>query len=553
MTPTGTFTAPATATTAQVSVTDNDGQSDTAVITVDEIVFPLVLNPATAEIPIDSTLGFFAFGGVQPYSFTATFGSITPSGVLTAPSFATPVDVTVTDTDSPPNVQVVTINVVTTTGALSLTPGSISVQAGSTVNFATSGGVPPYSYAIIAVSPAGDGGSIDAAGEYLAPLNSKTVTIEVTDDAAATDTAQVTITTAPLQVSPTSATLDMGQQLQLAVVGGEPPYSLSATNGSVTPGGLYTAPGFNVLDQIDIYDDVAGYVFINITVNESDYVIYNNLAPDSLMATLPFNGQFTIGNVGNIAGTSDITWNVWRSSDGVARDSLMATGSEPPVAGGAEVVVPFNATWPSSIGSSYLIYDLVADDMRPENNQLSDGPFAIGPPSFTESEPNGAWDADGDVLATIDYGWGSIEWNTLPFQLQPGVVYELYGNMETDGADVFEIDVSLLETLQVTVVWDSLDVMDGIVHDGIGEYVEGGYFGDGTETLLTICVYDVAVDSECPLTNIGDSLVGYGMDPTSMFLTVGNDTTNQPPPGVNVPWNEDSGNDRPYTVYIDAR
>ena len=133
------------------------------------------------------------------------------------------------------------------TVSLSLTPSTSTVAAGGTVQFsATVSGT-----SNTAVTWSVTGGSISPAGLYTAPSAAGTYTVKTTSAADSTKsaTASVTVTAAPVvavSISPGTATVKTGttQQFAATVTGNSnTAVTWSATGGTISAAGMYTAPG----------------------------------------------------------------------------------------------------------------------------------------------------------------------------------------------------------------------------------------------------------------------------------------------------------------------
>lgn len=232
----GLYTAPGTAGTATVRITDALGQTANATVTIDP---PLSLSPATISIAINDTQQFTATGGLGGYTYSVVSGggSIDPStGLYTAPASASTVVVRVTDSGA--NTANATVNVV---GPLSISPSSFTLAAGNTRSFTGVGGQPPYTYSV----NSGIGSVNSATGLYTAPMADGVAVVRVTDAFGQTADASVTINPA-LSIVPTTATVEPLATQSFSATGGVGAYtySLVSGGGSIDSStGLYTAPG----------------------------------------------------------------------------------------------------------------------------------------------------------------------------------------------------------------------------------------------------------------------------------------------------------------------
>ncbi|MDH5679963.1 MAG: hypothetical protein OEZ36_00130, partial [Spirochaetota bacterium] len=110
---TGLYTAPATAESSTVKVTDFLGYTATATLTVNAPL-PLTISPTSASVALSGAASFTASGGVPPYTYTATSGTINATtGAYTAPATAPAppaVTITVTDSNMPASTATATVN-----------------------------------------------------------------------------------------------------------------------------------------------------------------------------------------------------------------------------------------------------------------------------------------------------------------------------------------------------------------------------------------------------------------------------------------------------------
>ena len=182
----------------------------------------LSISPATANLFSGQTQQFTASAAV---TWSATGGTITSAGLFTAPTAAG--TYTVTATDSNGNHASAAVNV--TTIALSISPTSANLSAGQTQQFTANA----------AVTWSATGGTITSAGLYTAPAAAGTYTITATDSTGNHASAAVNVTAIALSVSPTTASLSAGQTQQFTA---NAAVTWSATGGTITSSGLYTAP-----------------------------------------------------------------------------------------------------------------------------------------------------------------------------------------------------------------------------------------------------------------------------------------------------------------------
>ncbi len=221
------------------------------------------LRPASITLAPGGTSQFAATGTwsdgsttTPAVAYSATGGTITVAGLYTAGSapgtfgvIATQQGGTRADTSA------VTVSVPTSTlTQLVLTPASITLAPGGTSQFTVSGTWSDGSSTTPAVSYSATGGTITAGGLYTAGTAPGTFRVIATQQGGTrADTAAVTVSVPPptltqLVLNPASLTLSPGATQQFSVTASwsdgsstVPAVSYSATGGTITTGGLYTA------------------------------------------------------------------------------------------------------------------------------------------------------------------------------------------------------------------------------------------------------------------------------------------------------------------------
>ncbi|HEV8600373.1 MAG TPA: Ig-like domain-containing protein, partial [Gemmatimonadales bacterium] len=241
--------------------------ADTATVTIGDPTATLtgiVLNPSSVSL---------AAGGSQHFSvaalwsdgsstapaitWSATGGSVAPTGLYAAGTAAGTYLVIARASNGVADTSLVVITPAVLTG-VSVNPASATVLAGSTQQFAAAGTWSNGGTATPTVTWSAGGGTISSAGLYSADGSAGTYRVIATAQGGApADTGLVTVTVLPptltgLLVSPGSASLFPGGSRQFSVSGTMsdgstvvPPVSWSATGGTISSSGLYTA-GQNV-------------------------------------------------------------------------------------------------------------------------------------------------------------------------------------------------------------------------------------------------------------------------------------------------------------------
>ena len=239
-----TYVAPGVEDVVTVRLTDSESNHIDAIITVNPD--PLSLSPASLIIQTGNLVTFTGAGGTSPYSYTKVsgVGGIDPSsGLYTSPVEGTAI-VRVTDARA----RTQDASIIVDPPPLTLSPTSVTIQAGSSVSFTGAGGTPPYAYS----KDWGVGGIHSSSGLYTSSTPG-TAMVRVTDSRTPTGrTATASVTVAPppappLELSPVSVNVETGSDQTFAASGGATPYAWDvvqgAPGGTITPSGVYTAPG----------------------------------------------------------------------------------------------------------------------------------------------------------------------------------------------------------------------------------------------------------------------------------------------------------------------
>lgn len=291
---TGLYSAPGAPGTAAVAVTDADGTTRVASITISwPPTTALSISPAVAAVEVRHTVSFAAAGGIPPYAYSlaAGGGSISAAGIYTAPSAAGSAAVTVRDAAGSSSVASVTV---VAASPLAISPGTLTLGVGATYQFSAAGGVSPYTFSLYSGT-----GTVSGSGLYTAPgsVPSNPDTVRVTDAAGSTADASVQVVAGgSVNVSPSSPTVSEGGTVTFVGSGGTAPYtySLSPATGAGSIGattGVYTAPvaavGTIATVTVTVTDSgTPASVSTQVTVVPS--------APANLTATTPKNKQIQL-------------------------------------------------------------------------------------------------------------------------------------------------------------------------------------------------------------------------------------------------------------------
>ncbi|HEX4925169.1 MAG TPA: Ig-like domain-containing protein, partial [Bdellovibrionales bacterium] len=151
-------------------------------------------------------------------------------------------------------------------GSLSINCPTTVLDPGTTYNFTASGGAGDYLFTLVS-----GGGTLNAAsGSYKAPGTGGAVTIIVKDASGAEKscTFQVYL---PVQISPTTVTMNAAETTTFTYTNGVAPFSWAVTSGggSVSGAGVYTAPNTAGSATVRVTDGKGATSSANVTINLS--------------------------------------------------------------------------------------------------------------------------------------------------------------------------------------------------------------------------------------------------------------------------------------------
>ncbi|SEH08954.1 VWA domain-containing protein [Candidatus Venteria ishoeyi] len=249
----GLFTAPES--TGAVTVTATDITRGLSIDMQVQVASQLSLTPTAAAINIADTASFKVAGGEAPYTWR-----VQGNGQLDAssgdsnrftPETIGKVDILVMD-----NQGITATATVEITGHMAITPENATLQPNATISFKANGGTGNITW--VAAK-----GTIDSNGNYTAPVDFGTYQITATDGAGVQASASVRIANVPV-ASPQMVWLEKGGQTNLSVIGGNTPYTWTASAGQFQKTSRRSAEGNTV---IYIAPDVSTDVTITVTDN----------------------------------------------------------------------------------------------------------------------------------------------------------------------------------------------------------------------------------------------------------------------------------------------
>lgn len=257
---TGLYNAPATmpaSSAVTITATSSTNQTATATVTLTSTAPPpeIVVTPSTATVTLGGTQQFTATGQ-SSVTWTASAGSISGAGLFTAPStMPSSSTVTIKATGSGNQSGAATVTLVALPGPITVSPATATVTLGKTQQFSATGQS--------SVTWSASAGSISATGLFTAPATmpaSSAVTITATGAGNQSGTATVTLVAPPppITVLPATVSVALGGTQQFTITG-QTNVTWSATAGSISATGLYTAPAtMPVLNTVTITASGAG-------------------------------------------------------------------------------------------------------------------------------------------------------------------------------------------------------------------------------------------------------------------------------------------------------
>lgn len=336
---TGLYTAPAAPTASAVTVSATaaaaPNPSASATVTVQPLA-SISITPTTATVAVGLGVQFnvnisgvtntavtYAVNGIPGGS--SAVGTISSSGLYIAPSAApaSPVTVTATSVADPTLVATATVTVVVPV-RVTLSPTSASTTVGGTQQFsATVTGTTNLSVTWSVNGIVGGNatvGTISASGLYTAPASllltqSYTVSARSVADTTAVGNATITVVVpVAVSVSPTSASVRVGNTFQFSstVTGSTNTavtWSVSANGGSISAGGLYTAPATVPSGAVTVTAtsaaDPTKTASATVTVQPGVSVV---VSPSTASVVVGQTQQFTATVTGTT--TTSVTWSV---------------------------------------------------------------------------------------------------------------------------------------------------------------------------------------------------------------------------------------------------
>jgi hypothetical protein len=337
---TGAYTAPVTAGSAVIRVTDKTGKTVDATITIQAVGTGLAISPASITLGIGASMTFVPIGGSTPYAFAIT----------TNVSGAAPMIGAVYIAGSTTGDDVVTL----TDGASTTITAAVHVVPLSTVDYAITGTTFAGSGTVSTALPG---------GQKFALANIGTST--------GTSADWRVYLSANAFLDAGDFLISSGTELNLSASGSVTP-TVTGAFPAVAPGPYYLIVQVSSADDTTPGNNTSAASPITLNPKNIDYVVNPVSSTGGTTAGAGMTGDFTIHNQGTAAGGAIVFWQVRASVDLTldASDYIVAGGSIPGVSGSTtSAPITVNGTWPSTPGPWYLFaFTIAVDDIDNLNN-----------------------------------------------------------------------------------------------------------------------------------------------------------------------------------------
>jgi glycosyl hydrolase family 39 (putative alpha-L-iduronidase) len=410
----GLYTAPAAAGSHAVTAKSNADSTKAASAAVTVTVVAVSIAPTTASVMASATRQFTAMvTGTSNTGVTwsvdgvnggnSTVGTISASGLYTAPASAGTHTVTATSTANPSKTASASVTVSTGGGvSVSISPGSASVQVNATTQFtATVTGAKnsKVNWSVDGVA-GGNGtvGTISGSGLYTAPSTNGLHTIKATSRSDTTKfaTASATVTGAvvSVSVSPSPASLTVNTTLQFtANVTGTPNTAVTwfvdgviggnTTVGTISASGLYTAPASTGSHTVKATSQADPTKSASSAVTVTMAVVSVSVSPSPASLAINTALQFTA----TVTGTSNtaVTWSVDGVNGGNTTVGTISTGGlyTAPATTGSHTVRATSQADPTKSGTSAVtVIDAGSSTVSADFGNHSSTAFPISPGIF---------------------------------------------------------------------------------------------------------------------------------------------------------------------------
>lgn len=322
---TGSFTAGANPGNSIIRVVDGSGQLAEAIVRINSVGVvdsDLGISPLSVIVTNNETYTFSATGGATPYTYSVLngAGTINPAtGLYTAPAVNGNATIRVTDATGATSDAGVSVQ-----AALSLTPGTTSVEVNDNLNLVASGGVGTYTFSIHS-----GGGAVDVnSGVFTAPAGAGSTVVKVTDSNSNTAFSTISVYET-LEISDATVSVAETNNFTFTASGGVPPYAYSVPLGAGSIGaatGIFTAPGVSVSTTIVRVTDSIGNISDSVVTTNPDI----SIEPSSFTMVTSGTKTFTASG-----GSENYSWSMVSGSGSI--DAVTGEYTAPVLNGSAVI------------------------------------------------------------------------------------------------------------------------------------------------------------------------------------------------------------------------
>ncbi len=338
----GLFTAPSTTGTCTITATNSSGTKATATATVTSSSF--TVSPTSVSLNVGATQQFTASAAA---TWAASCGSISSSGLFTAPSTTGTCTITATNSSGTKATATATI----TSAAFAVSPTTATVNVGGTQQFTANA----------AATWATSCGSISSSGLFTAPSTTGTCTITATNSSGTKATATATVTSASFTVTPKTVSLSVNSSTQFSASASA---TWAASCGSISSGGLYSAPSTTGTCTITATSSSGATATATATITSAPtgtgFVIYPTSTYMLTGTQQTFQGQFT----NNAPDSHPVTFTVDGIVGGTGTMGTITSAGvyTAPNATGSHTVTARDTTTGASAKATVSVYSQVAAD-----------------------------------------------------------------------------------------------------------------------------------------------------------------------------------------------
>jgi O-glycosyl hydrolase len=375
----GVYTAPAAAGTFHVVAKSNADPTSSATATITVPAITVSISPQSVSLSAGASQSFTcSVAGLTDTGCVfsvqeAGGGSVSSTGAYTAPATAGTYHVVAASHANPSLTSVATVTV--SNVAVNVSPLTATVLQGTSGSFTCAVTGATDTSCSWSVQEGAAGGSVTSAGVYTAPAAEGTFHVVARSNAQATSSATATITVPAIAVaiSPQTSSLPAGgsQSFTCSVAGLTDTACVfsvqEAAGGTVTPAGLYTAPGAGGTYHVVASSHANPSLTSIATVTVAHPAI--SVSPLTTTVLQGTSGSFTCA----VTGPADTSCS-WSVQEGAAGGSVTSAGvyTAPSAAGTFHVVAKSNAD-PASSAAATVTVPAIAVTVSPQTVSLTAG------------------------------------------------------------------------------------------------------------------------------------------------------------------------------------